>query len=381
MRWFGPQDPVSLDYIRQAGCTGVVTALHQIAPGEIWTITEIDTRKELIHAAGLSWTVVESLPVSEDIKRQSGNYLQHIENYKESLRNLAACGIKVITYNFMPVLDWVRTDISWRLPDGAIALRFEKLAFIAYDIFLLQRPMADKDYTREEVKAAMDLLDGLDEQQRNRLFDNCMLGLPGTSGRFTRTAVLDALDTYKGIDADRLREHLIYFLKAIIPVATAGGLVMAIHPDDPPFPVLGLPRIMSTESDIVRVLAAVPALANGLCFCTGSLGVRPDNDLTGMITRYGDRIHFIHLRNTQSDSGGNFHESWHLEGNTDMAAVVRSLLQLMQHEDRSIPMRPDHGHQLLDDQAKTTYPGYSAIGRLKGLAELRGLELGISKSI
>lgn len=380
MRWFGPRDPVSLADIRQAGCTGVVTALHHIPPGAVWELTEINKRKQEIEAAGMTWTVVESLPVSEDIKRRRGDYLQHIDHYQQSLRNLAACGLRVITYNFMPVLDWVRTDIAWALPDGAKALRFERLAFIAFDLFLLQRPGADRDYTAADVQAARQLLDGLPETAQQTLFNNCMLGLPGTMGRFSRAEILAALERYQGIDANRLRQHLVYFLKAIVPVAEAGGLVMAIHPDDPPFPVLGLPRIVSTRADLAALLEAVPSIANGLCYCTGSLGVRKDNHLVEIIQQYGAHIHFVHLRNTASDAAGNFHESYHLEGNVDMYAVVTELVALMQREGRRIPMRPDHGHLLLDDLQRTTYPGYSAIGRLKGLAELRGLEFAISKA-
>lgn len=381
MRWYGPSDPVSLSDIRQAGCSGVVTALHQVAVGEVWPVEAINERKELIEAAGMTWTVIESLPVHEDIKKQTGDYLQYIENYKMSLRNVAACGLKVITYNFMPVLDWLRTDIACPMPDGSTALYFERAAFIAFDIFLLQRKDAVKDYATDDVKKATNLFAAMSDKQKEKLFKNLLLGLPGSDEAFTAEQVLAALKMYDAIDATQLKQHLFYFLQQVVPVAEACGLKMAIHPDDPPYPVLGLPRIMSTEQDAADMLQAVPSPANGLCFCTGSFGARADNNLVNMIQRFSNHIHFLHLRSTKKDAAGNFFEADHLGGDADMYAIIKEVLLMMQQRNISIPMRPDHGHQMLDDLNKNTYPGYSAIGRLKGLAELRGVEYAISRSM
>lgn len=381
-RWYGPQDPVTLRAIRQCGAEGVYSALHQIPYGETWTREAIRERKAMIEAAGLTWDAVESVPVSEAIRAHKGPFEEHLENYRESLKNLGAEGVSTVIYNFMPVLDWVRTDLAHRLDDGAECLRFDPVHFAAFEIHLLEREHAADDYTPEQLEAAETFVRSMTADELDAFGRRIIDSFPGCKMGFTLADVRRLLDDYAGVDTARLREHYRAFLEAVVPAAEEAGVRLAVHPDDPPFPILGLPRIVSTEADLAAVVEMVPSPANGLCFCTGSLSARRDNDLPGMIRRLGAHIHTTHLRSVEHEPDGSFHEARHLEGSVPMPQVVAALLELNGRREPGDPLcfRPDHGHRMLDDLDKPANPnpGYDALGRMRGLAEIRGLQLGLA---
>lgn len=381
MRWYGPKDPVSLQDIRQAGCTGVVSALHAYNPGEVWPYEEIVAYKKEIEKAGLHWEVVESLPVHDHIKMGYVDRDELISNYKISIENLAKAGIKVITYNFMPLLDWLRTNVNYINEDGGEILYFKKDDYSVFDLFILERPGASQTYSAEEIDRLKNYYESLSRDYIEKLTQNFLLPLPGDENAFTLDRLRDKIEEYRSRSADDMRQNFLYFLREICPIADTIGIKMAVHPDDPPFSVFGLPRIVSTESDCEYIFQNADFGSNGLCFCTGSFGAHGENNLNTMVQNLGSRIFFLHLRNTKKLENGDFFEANHLEGSADMYHIIQNIIHIMNRENRSIPMRPDHGPKILDDRHKTTYPGYTAIGRLKGLAELRGLEYGIIRSL
>jgi len=386
-RWFGPDDPITLQDIRQTGATGIVTALHQLPIGQVWSVDEIQKRKKQIEDAGLRWSVVESVPVHEDIKRQSGDYRTWIQNYKLTIQNLGTCDIEVLCYNFMPVLDWTRTDLNFPMPDGSTALRFDDVALAAFDLFILNRAGADENFSSKLIEKAEEYFKKLSETEKTELTNTILSGLPGSEEGYTLDQFREILKTYEGITARDLRNNLKFFLKEIVPVAEAAGVRLAIHPDDPAFSLFGLPRVVSTEQDIAELISINESKNNGWTLCTGSFGSNPANDLAGMVKRLGHHINFVHLRNIKIEEGRTFHEADHLDGDINMVAVMRDLLREMdrrKQENRSdiqLPMRPDHGHNMLTDLSGNNFPGYSCIGRMRGLAELRGLEMGVKDSV
>ena len=386
-RWYGPNDAVSLRDIRQAGAVNVVSALHHVPNGTVWEIDEIKAHQDLVRKAGLVWGVVESVPIHEDIKQRIGDFQRYIDNYKKTLENLASCGIYTVCYNFMPVLDWTRTHLYKPLEDGSTALSFEGDAMRAFDLFILKRPQAQDEYTPEEISAARTYFNNLTPEAIEELTKSIIAGLPGAEEGYTLEQFNQRVNAYKHLSKEDLQQHLIRFLQELTPTLESSGVRMCIHPDDPPQPLFGIPRVVSTAEDIDKLFSGAPSIHNGLTFCTGSFGVRPDNDLLAMFTKHANRIHFLHFRSTQRDGKGNFYEANHLEGDVDMYAMVKAALteeakrKESGRSDWQIPMRPDHGHQMLDDLNKITNPGYSAIGRLRGLAELRGLALAISRTL
>ena len=386
-RWFGPGDPVPLDHIKQAGATGLVSALHHRYRGEAWPLDEVLARRDEIRAAGFDWAVVESIPIHNSIKLRSGPYARFTEAWKDSLAAIAKAGVTVVCYNFMPVVDWTRTDLKWRLPSTGYGLRYDAVEFAAYDLYILDRPGAAADYTEERVRAARARFDSMSDGRRADLEHTIIAGLPGAEASYDRNAIRALLSEYRGVKASDLRANLIAFLRDVVPVAQELGVHLAIHPDDPPWSLFGLPRVVSTAEDVRAILAACDTLANGLTFCVGSYGARPDNDLVAMVREFAARIHFMHLRQVTREPDGSFHEADHLGGSSDMVGVIRAVLEeeagrrRSGRQDHQIPMRPDHGHLLADDIGKHTRPGYSLVGRLKGLAELRGVMLGLRSAL